>query len=77
MVTKTKKSISLSNTLLNELTQVNGYSTISEFIENAVSFYIKELKRVKRVQHDIEILNAKSKELNEEALENLEFQDIL
>lgn len=77
MVTKTKKSITLSSSLLNELNSINSCGNISEFIETAVIFYIKELKRMERIQKDIEILNAKYKELNNEALENLEFQDVL
>jgi metal-responsive CopG/Arc/MetJ family transcriptional regulator len=77
MITKTKKSITLSNTLLSELVAVNNYGNISEFIETAVHFYIKELKRMERIQNDIKILNARSKELNQDAMENLEFQDML
>jgi metal-responsive CopG/Arc/MetJ family transcriptional regulator len=77
MVTKTKKSITLSNALLSELVRVNNYGNISEFIENAVHFYIKEFLRIERIQNDIEILKTKNKELNKEALENLEFQDML
>jgi metal-responsive CopG/Arc/MetJ family transcriptional regulator len=77
MITKTKKSITISNTLLSELVALNNHSNISEFIETAVQFYIKELRRLKRIQNDIEILNAKNRELSQEAMENLEFQDMV
>jgi metal-responsive CopG/Arc/MetJ family transcriptional regulator len=76
MITKTKKSVSLSNTLLEELDQVNKTMNISEFIENALVFYINELKRKERIRRDIEIINANAVRFGKEAEENLEFQDL-
>jgi metal-responsive CopG/Arc/MetJ family transcriptional regulator len=76
MITKTKKSVSLSNSLLEELTQVNKDMNISEFIENAVIYYLNELKRKERIRRDIEIINANAGRFNKEAEENLEFQDL-
>jgi metal-responsive CopG/Arc/MetJ family transcriptional regulator len=74
MITKTKKSVSLSNTLLKELALLNKDSSISEFIERALVFYMNELKRQERGQRDIEIINANAKRFNKEAEENLAFQ---
>ena len=77
MITKTKKSISLSNSLLEELALLNDDRSISEFIENALNYYINELKKQKRRQQDIEILNANAKRFNKEAIENLKYQAMI
>jgi metal-responsive CopG/Arc/MetJ family transcriptional regulator len=74
MITKTKKSVSLSNALLKELTQLNKDGNISVFIEKALVYYMNELKRRERGQRDIEIINANAKRFNKEAEENLAFQ---
>jgi len=75
MITKTKKSITLSTSILNELAVVNSNMNISKFVETAVIYYINEIKRLERIQKDIQILNANSKRFAKEAEENLEFQD--
>jgi hypothetical protein len=74
MITKTKKSVSLSNTLLKELALLNKDGNISVFIEKALVYYMNELKRQERGQRDIEIINANAKRFNKEAEENLAFQ---
>jgi len=74
MVTKTKKSVSLSNSLLQELALVNKDKGISGFVEEALRHYINELKRRERGQRDIQIINANARRFNKEAEENLEFQ---
>jgi len=76
MITKTKKSVSLSNTLLKELILLDKDRNISEFIEKALTHYIKELKRQERGRRDMEIINANAKRFNKEAEENLKFQTI-
>ena len=76
MITKTKTSITLSSSVLKELSLFNRERSISQFIENALIHYIKELKRQERGQRDIEIINANGKRLNREAEENLKFQAI-
>jgi metal-responsive CopG/Arc/MetJ family transcriptional regulator len=77
MITKTKKSVSLSNSLLKELAPLNKEGNISQLIETALTYYIKELKKQKRGQRDIEIINANAKRFNKEAEENLKFQAAL
>jgi len=77
MITKTKKSISLSNSLLKELAVISKNINLSEFIEKALAFYINELKRQERGRRDIEIINANTKRFNREAEENLQFQAVL
>ncbi|MDR0312188.1 MAG: hypothetical protein LBI14_01175 [Treponema sp.] len=74
MITKTKKSVSLSNALLKELARLNKDGSISEFIERALVYYMNELKRRERGQRDIEIINANAKRFNKDAEENLAFQ---
>ena len=74
MITKTKKSISLSNSLLNDLSLFNKNSNISQFVETAIAFYINELKKQERRQRDIEIINVNVKKFNKQAEENLKYQ---
>ena len=74
MITKTKKSVSLSSSLLEELALFNKERSISEFIEKALTVYINELKRRERGQRDMEIINSNAKRFNKEAEENLKFQ---
>jgi len=77
MITKVKKSISLSNSLLKELARFNKDENISQFIETALVYYLNELKKHKRRQRDIEIIKANAKRFNKEAEENLKFQAII
>lgn len=74
MITKQKKSVSLSNSLLEELAVHNDGKNISEFIERALAYYINELKRQERGRRDMEIISANAKRFNKEAEENLKFQ---
>ena len=74
MIMKTKKSVSLSNSLLEELILLNKERSISEFIEKALIYYIKEMKRQERGRQDIEIIKANAKRFSKEAEENLKFQ---
>ena len=76
MITKKKTSVSLSNNLLEELAHYNQKGNVSEFVEQALVFYLTELKRYARRQRDIEIINRNAKRLNKGAEENLKFQVI-
>jgi metal-responsive CopG/Arc/MetJ family transcriptional regulator len=76
MITKTKKSVSLSNSLLNELALINNNMNISEFIENALAFYLNEIKKQERRRQDVEIINANAERFGKEAKENLKFQTL-
>jgi metal-responsive CopG/Arc/MetJ family transcriptional regulator len=76
MITKRKTSVSLSQTLLEELDAFNKKGNVSEFVEEALVFYLTELKRSARRQRDIEILNRNAELFNKGAEENLEFQDL-
>ena len=74
MITKTKKSVSLSSFLIEELYSFNKNINISEFTETALFYYLNELKKQKRIQKDIKIINANAKRFKKEAEENLKFQ---
>ena len=76
MVTKTKKSVSLSNSLLENIALHNKNRNISQFVETAIVYYINDLKKQERRQRDIEIINANAERFCNEANENLDFQDI-
>jgi metal-responsive CopG/Arc/MetJ family transcriptional regulator len=76
MITKIKTSVSISQSLLEELTPFNKDSNISQFIEQALTYYLAELKRQVRRERDRELLNANAVQFNKEAEENLEFQDM-
>ena len=77
MITKAKKSVSLSYALLEELALFNKNENISEFIETALTYYINELKRHERGRRDMEIINAHARRFNKEAEENLQFQALI
>ena len=74
MITKIKKSISISNSVLNELIMLNEDGNISKIIEKALIYYINELKIKELGQKDISIINTNIKRFKKEAEENLEFQ---
>ena len=77
MITKVKKSISLSKSMLKELTLFNKGENISQFIETALTYYINELKKHERRRRDMEIINANAKRFNREAEENLKYQAVI
>ena len=77
MITKTKTSVSLSSALLNELSPFINGSNVSTFIEEALRYYLYELKRRERSRRDIEIINANAARFNKDAEENLKFQALI
>ena len=76
MISKKKKSVSLSNFVLKEMALLNKDKNISVFVENALVYYMNELKKQERRRRDVEIINANAKRFNREAEENLKFQAI-
>jgi macrodomain Ter protein organizer (MatP/YcbG family) len=77
MITKTKKSITLSRAILEEIASFDRGRNTSQIIETALVYYINEMKKQERIQRDIEILKNNAERFNKEAEENLEFQDEL
>jgi len=77
MITKSKRSVSISNAILEELTMLKINMNISQFIDTALVYYINEIKKQNRAKRDIEIINANITRFQREAEENLEFQNEL
>ena len=77
MITKSKRSITISKTILEELAMLKINMNISQFIDAALIYYITELKKQERAKRDMEIINANISRFNKEAEENLEFQNEL
>ena len=72
---KVKTSVTLSQELLALIDQyVEGENNRSAFIELAVKTYLELIKRNKRDQNDLQIINRLSEKLNREALDVLQYQ---
>jgi metal-responsive CopG/Arc/MetJ family transcriptional regulator len=72
---RAKTSVSLTEELLAEIDRVAGRDTNrSEFLEKAAWDRIAFIKRRRREARDRRILDRKSRALNSEALEVLEYQ---
>jgi metal-responsive CopG/Arc/MetJ family transcriptional regulator len=72
---KVKTSITLSKDILSQIDQyAEGANNRSAFIELAVRTYLELVKRKKRDQQDLEILNRLSDKLNREAADVLRYQ---
>lgn len=72
---KSKTSITLSTTLLEEIDKIVGRNgSRSELIEKAVHEYIHKIARAQRDQRDLEILNRSAKRMNREADDVLRYQ---
>ncbi|GHT92744.1 hypothetical protein FACS1894140_5210 [Spirochaetia bacterium] len=73
----TKRKVSLSLSLLEELAPLNRSGNTSQFVEQVLVHYIAEAKRQKQRYRDIEIIDANAERFRKEAEENLEFQAML
>ncbi len=72
---KSKTSITLSATLLEELDRIVGENgSRSDLIEKAVREYIQRLARAERDQRDLQILNRNAKRMDREAKDVLRYQ---
>jgi len=72
---KVKTSITLSKDLLRAVDKLSGrYKNRSEFIEAALRAFIAQMIRNERNAKDLEIINRRADELNEEALDVLGYQ---
>jgi hypothetical protein len=57
-----------------ELDEYNKTGNVSEFIEQALLYYINALKKRERSRRDMEIINANAERFNRGAEENLLYQ---
>ena len=71
---KVKTSVTLSEELLRAISARTGRANRSAFIEEAAWRYLREREREARDRRELERINEHAKELNEEALDVLEFQ---
>jgi metal-responsive CopG/Arc/MetJ family transcriptional regulator len=72
---KVKTSITLSEDLLKVMSEfAEEYKNRSEFIEEAIRVYIKQLIRKQQDTRDLDIINRQADSLNREATEVLKFQ---
>ena len=72
---KSKTSITLSATLLEEIDRIVGEDgSRSNLIEKAVRNYIQNLARLERDRRDLTILNRSAKKINHEAVDVLRYQ---
>jgi metal-responsive CopG/Arc/MetJ family transcriptional regulator len=72
---KVKTSVTISGDVLKEMDQLAGRaSNRSAFVETAVRRFIEQLRRERRNASDLEIINRKSRQLNREAADVLEYQ---
>ena len=72
---KVKTSITLSEDLLKAIDEyATEYNTRSEFIEEAVRVFIRQLIRKQQDAKDLEIINHRADYLNEEAKDVLTYQ---
>ena len=72
---KVKTSVTLSQEILDLIDRyIEGESNRSAFIELAVKTYLELIKRNKRDQEDLQIINSISEKLNREALDVLQYQ---
>jgi len=72
---KIKTSITLSEDLLKVIDEyMREYNNRSEFIEEAVRVFIRQLKRRQEEARDLEIINHRADYLNQEAMDVLSYQ---
>jgi metal-responsive CopG/Arc/MetJ family transcriptional regulator len=72
---KIKTSITLSEDLLKAVDEyAREYNNRSEFIEQAVRLFIKQLIRKQQDAKDLEIINNRADYLNQEAMDVLSYQ---
>jgi metal-responsive CopG/Arc/MetJ family transcriptional regulator len=72
---KVKTSITVDKDLLEAVDTLSGkYKNRSEFIEAALQAYIAQISRSQQNARDLEIINQCADDLNQEALDVLDYQ---
>jgi metal-responsive CopG/Arc/MetJ family transcriptional regulator len=72
---KVETSITVDKDLLEAVDRLSGKDrNRSEFIEAAIQAYIAQIARNKQSAKDLEIINDRADDLNEEALDVLDYQ---
>jgi metal-responsive CopG/Arc/MetJ family transcriptional regulator len=74
---KVKTSITLSEDLLKTIDELAGeHKNRSDFIENALRAFVREILRARKNERDVEIINREADRLNREAADVLEYQTL-
>jgi metal-responsive CopG/Arc/MetJ family transcriptional regulator len=72
---KVETSITVEKDLLEAVDKLSGKNkNRSEFIEEAIEAYIAQISRHTQNTKDLEIINERADDLNEEALDVLDYQ---
>lgn len=72
---KVETSITVEKDLLDAVDKLSGKDkNRSEFIEAAIQAYLAQIARQKQTANDLEIINERADDLNEEALDVLDYQ---
>jgi len=71
---KVKTSITLSEELIKAIDQRLDHKTRSEFIERVLWSFIAQIARNEQDRRDLEIINEQADQLNEEAIDVLDYQ---
>ena len=71
---KVETSINVDKNLLDVVDRLAEGKDRSEFIEAAIQSYVAQIARHKQNAGDLEIINERADDLNEEALDVLDYQ---
>jgi len=71
---KVRTSVTVDKGLLETVDKLSGKDDRSRFVEAALRAYVAQVIRHKQNGKDLEIINKRADELNEEALDVLDYQ---
>ena len=71
---KVRTSVTVDKRLLDAVDKLSGKNDRSRFIEAALRAYVAQLVRHKQNAKDLAVINKRADELNEEALDVLDYQ---
>ena len=75
---KIRASIAVDRALLKKADQLSRrFRSRSEFVEAALRAYVARLSRQEKQARDLEVINRRAEDLNQEALDVLDYQDAL
>ena len=71
---KVRTSVTVDKGLLETVDKLSGKDDRSRFVEAALRAYVAQVTRHKQNGEDLEIINKRADDLNEEALDVLDYQ---
>ena len=72
---KVKTSVTLSEELLDAISEETDATNRSAFIETAIWDYLELRRRAARNRHELDLINANAADLNAEARDVADYQD--